>query len=410
MKGSRRLLTNLFLNSLPLYLRDNFIRGQVNLPRELGSNLSFKLADTEAELEQAFRILHDNYVQQGFMSPRTCGLRVTPHFVLPTTVTLVGKDQDKVIGTLSIIRDSVLGLPLEKVFDISEIKAKSQRYAEISALAITRGYRRSHGGQVFFPLLKLMYEFCIHSLDVQDLLIVIEPKTEDFYRALLHFERLPNTGIVDYMGAPAIVMHLDLVEARAKFQQTYKDLSDARDLYTFFVDKKFPQLQLPQHPYYVKSHPVLTADIFENLLLKKAGLYEVMSFQDCLKLRTALNGSPLLPLLEGTSEDQKRKAPRFEVRMPAVYQEDNRIYKVMLKQISRTGVCVIQTEKEDITHEQLKLSVEVGPGVFSDLVLNKVWSRKGVLGFEIAQSDSTWESVIQYLSGVHQFRKRLRVA
>lgn len=410
MKGSRRLLTNLFLNSLPLYLRDNFIRGQVNLPLELKPNLSFKLADTEEELEQAFRILHDNYVQQGFMSPRNCGLRVTPHFVLPTTVTLVGKEEEKVIGTLSIIRDSVLGLPLEKVFDISAIKAKSQRYAEISALAITRGYRRSHGGQVFFPLLKLMYEFCINSLDVQDLLIVIEPKTEDFYRALLHFERLQNTGVVDYMGAPAIVMHLDLVEARQKFQETYRNMTAAKDLYTFFVDKKFAQLKLPEHPYFLKSHPVLTPEIFDKLLLKKAGLYEVMSFYDCLKLRKALTDSPLLPLLEGNAEEQKRGAPRFEVRMPAVFHEDNRIHKVMLKQISRTGVCIIRPEPDSPISDNLKICVEVGPGVFSDLEIKKVWGRKGVIGYQITQSDNIWDSVIQYLSSVHQVRQRLRVA
>ncbi len=47
------------------------------------------------------------------MTPDPSGMRVTIYHALPTTTTLCAKIGDQVVGTLSLIRESALGVPLQ---------------------------------------------------------------------------------------------------------------------------------------------------------------------------------------------------------------------------------------------------------------------------------------------------------
>jgi hypothetical protein len=64
-------------------------------------------------------LLHDAYVAAGFMKPAVSGLRVTIYHALPTTTTLCAKFDGQVVGTLSLIRESVFGFPLQAIFDLT---------------------------------------------------------------------------------------------------------------------------------------------------------------------------------------------------------------------------------------------------------------------------------------------------
>jgi hypothetical protein len=69
-------------------------------------------------------LLHDAYVGSGFMKPHPSGMRVTIYHALPTTTTLCAKYDGQVVGTLSLIRESVLGFPLQRIFDLTAIREK----------------------------------------------------------------------------------------------------------------------------------------------------------------------------------------------------------------------------------------------------------------------------------------------
>ena len=120
--------------------------------------LVLKIAETREELEACFKLLHDAYVDSGFMKPHPSGMRVTIYHALPTTTTLCAKYDGKVVGTISLIRESALGVPLQKIFDLSAVRAKKGQIAEVSALAVHKGFRRT-GGSILFPLMMFMYEY-----------------------------------------------------------------------------------------------------------------------------------------------------------------------------------------------------------------------------------------------------------
>jgi hypothetical protein len=85
-------------------------------------------------------------VAAGFMQPDPSGLRVTIYHALPTTTTLCAKWDGQVIGTISMIREGVFGFPLQQSSISAQVRSKTGKIAEISALAIDPRFRKPPAG------------------------------------------------------------------------------------------------------------------------------------------------------------------------------------------------------------------------------------------------------------------------
>ena len=94
---------------LPRDLRFAFFRSFVDCDPAPDPRLVLHIAQTREDLEACFRLLHDAYVASGFMKPAPSGLRATIYHALPTTTTLCAKFEGRVVGTVSLIRESVFG-------------------------------------------------------------------------------------------------------------------------------------------------------------------------------------------------------------------------------------------------------------------------------------------------------------
>jgi hypothetical protein len=217
---------------LPQRLRFAVCRRLVQCDPRPADDLVVKIAETRAELEACFTLLHDAYVDSGFMRPDPSGMRVTPWHALPTTTTICATIGGEVVGTLSMVRDGVFGLPLQSAFDLRSVRAEPGQLAEISALAIRSDYRRT-GGAILFPLMKFMYEYCTRYFDTRHLLIAVNPNKIELYEALLFFRRLTAQTVEHYdfaNGAAAVGGVLDLMAAPGLFERAYRGRPERRDL------------------------------------------------------------------------------------------------------------------------------------------------------------------------------------
>ncbi len=127
----------------PRPLRFAAYRSFVDCDPKPDARLILKIAETKEELEACFRLLHDAYVGSGFMKPHSSGMRINIYHALPTTTTLCAKFDGEVVGTLSLIRESVFGFPLQSVFNLQEVREKKGRIAEVSALAVHPKFRNT---------------------------------------------------------------------------------------------------------------------------------------------------------------------------------------------------------------------------------------------------------------------------
>ncbi len=372
---------------LPVSLQALILRRAIDLPLAIPSELRFKIAETTDELEAAFGLVYDEYLRLGYCAPNPMKWRATIYHALPTTTTLLALYGNRVVGTLTLVRDNRLGLPLDKVFDVSILRREAGRLAEVTSLVIHRDFRRQNGGAVLFPLLRLMYEYSTSHFGVDHLVVSIHPKDEPFYKSLLLFRKVPGTRTVQYMGAPAVALHLDLHAALRDYQRVYSASSERKNLFDFFVRRTISNVELPQRIYNQVNDRLVTLDYFRRVFVDQLGVVAAGIPAERRAIETAL-----------TYADPARAHPRLEVNAPAKLQSNGEGGLVAnIKDVSRNGFRAYFNGHFTVQPE-FKIRIEVGKDLFSTVTAKAVWiSPERGVGFEIIEADAHWHGFIDFL-------------
>jgi hypothetical protein len=240
-------------------------------------DIEVKLAETREELEACFKLLHDEYVGSGFMQPENSGMRATLHHAFPTTVTICAKVQDEVVATVTLIKRSRLPLPMEAIVNIDSIlDTREGDIAEVSALAAHPRFRKTCGA-VFFPLTRFLFKYCVQVMDIQHLMIAVNPNHIATYESLLFFERLPGGAANNYdfaNGAPAVVATLDLDQAAEKFRNAYERRSERRNLHQYFMGSTPEQIGGGDRSQKPHSSPLMPPGMLDYFFNEKTSIFK----------------------------------------------------------------------------------------------------------------------------------------
>ena len=220
-------------------------------PDEIAS-LTFKLAETRSEREQAFALLHDMYVRRGLLDRTPSGLKLSVYSLLPTTAIFIGVRDGRVLSTMSLIEDSPLGLPMEEIYteELDRLRLPGRRIAEVGALAVATGAR---GKGLALMMYNLMFRWAHFCRGIDDLVIAVNPRAQDFYATLLLFERIGGARTYETLKrAPAVALRLDLTTGVSRYRKIYD--ADAKvgpgrkpvsNLFRFFYLEEFANLTMP---------------------------------------------------------------------------------------------------------------------------------------------------------------------
>jgi len=393
---------------LPQKRRHEVYRSFVDckIPNE---RLVLKIAESREELEACFKLLHDAYVSSGFMTPDPSGMRVTIYHALPTTTTLCAKYDGQVVGTLSLIRESVLGFPLQRIFDLTAIREKKGNVAEVSALAVHKRFRRT-GGSILFPLMKFMREYCTSFFDVRHLVIAVNPSHIQMYESLLFFQRLTQNVVENYdfvNGAPAVGATLDLRAAPEIFRKHYASKPPRRNLHAFFWQLEMPNIKMPARRFYTTNDPVLTPDLLDYFFNVRTSVFSELSDRKKCLLHTIYDlpaYRAVLPVIAEGEQDRsvRRRHRRFSVRCPArfsVVGADGKESKVALEivQLSRYGfqAHALTAVPIDVWGE---VTIQLGPAEVSRIQVSASReSSGGMYGFRLGEPDLIWRKFVNAL-------------
>lgn len=189
-------------------------------------SLPVAVASTRRDVLNALRLVHNSYCDTGLIEPDPSGCRVLPHHTLETTDVLVALCRREVAGTLSLVRDSHIGLPLESVFpeEVARRRNEGRRFAEVSCLADRRADRHRSGG-LLSSLMAFTAQYAVHT-GVDELLITVHPRHAKFYQRRLGFESICDS-VRDYdavRGNPAVLLMLDLPALQATASPAHRRL------------------------------------------------------------------------------------------------------------------------------------------------------------------------------------------
>lgn len=400
---------------LPRDIRFAIYRSFVDCDPAPNERLVLKIADTQEELEACFTLLHDAYVDSGFMQPDPSAMRVTIYHALPTTTTLCAKWDGEVVGTISLIRESAFGFPLQKIFDLSGVRLKGGNLAEVSALAVHPKFRKT-GGFILFPLMKFMYEYATKYFDTRHLLIAVNPNRIEMYESLLFFERLTANVVESYdfaNGAPAVGATLDLHQAEALLGRAYAGKSPRKNLLNYFIDIQLPNLKLPNRRYFTTNDPVLTPELLDYFFNRRTSGFVDLDLRKQVLLHSIYDlpaYRAVLPKLpdHGTGI-QLRLHQRYSVKCPARLQldDDGQVfaeYEVQVVEVSEYGFQAYA--KEDLPlNIWSSATVHLGKSEVSFVkalaVRDSANGFNGFYGFRVGEPDLIWRKFVNALQQGH---------
>jgi hypothetical protein len=213
----------------PKRVRHAFIRSSTRFAERDLDGVVVKLVETEEEAIAASHLLYRTYLERGLIAAHESRLRVTPHGILPTTHTFVARVGEKYVGTLALIEDGALGLPLEQVYptEVAGFRGANDHVAEVGALGILPSYRRKG---IVCLLYRLMREVAA-AKNVTRLVVAVHPKAADIYRATLLFETFGPRASYPGLNRSAVAqgLSLDLRDLEQRYAATFGHLGPTTD-------------------------------------------------------------------------------------------------------------------------------------------------------------------------------------
>ena len=409
--GVKRLLHHSLrkvFSFFPRSFRFAVYRSFVDCDPKPDPRLVLKIAETQEELEACFKLLHDAYVGSGFMKPHPSGMRVTIYHALPTTTTLCAKFDGEVVGTLSLIRESVFGFPLQSVFDLQEIREKKGRIAEASALAIHPKFRNT-GGTILFPLMKFMYDYCTTFFDTRHLVIAVNPNRIEMYESLLFFERLKQAFVDNYdfaNGAPAIGASVDLHQSPVIFKRTYGAKALRKNLYQYFMRSHLSNIVMPSRRYFTTNDPVMTPALLDYFFNQSTPTFRNLDERERALLHSIYNlpeYQAVLPAVfsESNLQTRQRKHQRYSLKCPGSFSAaggtKTDVYALRVVELSDDGFLAHSKSPLPVNvwgQASIHLGKDERSLMKAMVIRGRYNGTRGSYGFKLFEPDLAWRKLV----------------
>lgn len=202
-----------------------------------GKSMEFEIdvADTLDLKLETYQLIYRLYREMGYASNDPTGMWYSLFNAQANTTTLVVKNvqTNKIIATLTIVFDGVLGLPLEDYYpnELAMLRNKKRKCAEIISLGFDESVRGSN--EILIQLFKYAYVISNSIFSVSDILIKIKPNHAFFYQRKLLFKALGAEVRCNKMNnGRAQLYHLDLEIAKTQIYQENKfNKNNNREIY-----------------------------------------------------------------------------------------------------------------------------------------------------------------------------------
>lgn len=144
-------------------------------------------AVTEADLRAAYELVHEVYLEKGYIQEKPGRIRLRVFEAFPEMATFVCEKDGQLVAVMSIVPDSPdVRLPSEEAFreELDALRHQGRTLCEITNLAVRTAFRRSNA----FPELTRAVYAQAASWKVDDIFIAISPGHASFFQGVLQFD------------------------------------------------------------------------------------------------------------------------------------------------------------------------------------------------------------------------------
>jgi len=198
---------------------------RAGLFRDLPEGITITRATSLRDIQEAYRLVHSVFIEQGYIRPFPGDLRVRPFEALPETATFVARSEGQVVSVQSLVPgNDRLGVPSDRSFspELDALRAKGRRVCEAANEAVASEYRRT---AVPTELMRCCLAHAV-SVGCTDVVTAISPGHAKFY-GLLGFETIsPIRSFSEQLDDPVLLVRLDLAGLGERFADVSIDDGD----------------------------------------------------------------------------------------------------------------------------------------------------------------------------------------
>lgn len=216
------------------------------VPRLTNPDIIIRLAENQQEIEAANELIYQSYVNL-YWADDPAAFRANKYLATPARRVFVAVDHDRIVGTMSIIKDSPLGLPSD-TFHPSHLcgyRDLAERIAEVTSFAVAQSIQ--HPMNLILFLIKFLMQYSFYYEGLDRLIASCRAKHADFYEERLCFTKLTQPMPYAYAGnVECQLVTLDLTEAHLLLSHRYETADESgSNFYRFLFVDDHPNVRLP---------------------------------------------------------------------------------------------------------------------------------------------------------------------
>jgi len=182
--------------------------------------IAVTMSDRVEDADIALRLIHDGFVEAGFVSSQESGRRLHPSYLNPGTFFAIAQVDGIPAGASALMPDGPFGLPSERAFaeEIDELRAApGGTLFEGGSLAVGSAWRR-HTRGIFTRLMATLFRGGVEIDPEARVVFSIPPESARFYAGLFGCEVV--AGPRGLFGAPAVLVAGDAQTILSTFAKT----------------------------------------------------------------------------------------------------------------------------------------------------------------------------------------------
>lgn len=179
---------------------------RVAVPETPVADIEITISDRPDDVDEALRVVHDGFVEAGFMTPRPSGRRMHLSYLNPGTTFFVARMDGDPVGASALVSDGPFGLPSDRAFAEENDALRNAGAGivhESGSLSVLRTHRR-HTRRILTRLIAAMSRVVYKDYPTAPIPIAVAPENLRFYQALVDAELVGESRLL--YGAPAILM------------------------------------------------------------------------------------------------------------------------------------------------------------------------------------------------------------
>jgi hypothetical protein len=179
--------------------------------------VSVVISDSVHEVDEVLALVHDGFVEAGFLAPRPSGRRLIPAYLNPGTTFVLAQMQGRSVAAGALVPDGPFGLPSDRAFveEIDAIRAEDVPVVECGSLTVAASERR-HTRHLFGRIMGALVRLIGERGPDATVVISVTPEAARFYAGLFGLTVVSEPRPL--YGEPAVLLraaHRDMANALA---------------------------------------------------------------------------------------------------------------------------------------------------------------------------------------------------